>query len=104
MEVLQVNRKYLKINGLLSDAERKGMIYRVLKVFISIVYIITFVSGPMSNTLFIYNHPSLFDAINGFFTISASMNCLGSYIGFMANEEHLKSLYRTLQDLVDNRK
>lgn len=22
----------------------------------------------------------------------------------MANEEHLKSLYRTLQDLVDNRK
>lgn len=104
MEVLRFNRKYFKILGLLWSAKNDGTIYRILKICVHAVYIFTYVTGPMSNVLYIYHHPNLLNAVSAFFLTGATCSGFGSYLGFILNEQNIKKLVRDLQDLVDNGK
>lgn len=103
LKVLELNEKYLKFVGILSEHENLSTAERMFKYFIIFVYQFAFVYTCEFSVMYIVRNPGDFSgATNAFIMFLSALYGIISLIGYIYNEENIKLLHHGLQDIVDN--
>lgn len=107
MRILEVNKQYLELVGILTkNGERRKTIDKILKYLINFILVIgTLFSLSVCSAAYIYQNPTdLSGVINAFLNFFAGLSTFGAYMGFVVNEKMINLFYYELHDIVENGK
>lgn len=103
LKVLELNEKYLKLVGILSEHPNLTTAERMFKYFTIFVYQFAFVYTCEFSAMYIIRNPGdISGATNAFIMFLSALYGIISLLGYIANQDNIKLLHHGLQEIVDN--